>query len=75
MGKILHFYSLNIPKQEVINDNHFLQAYSQDDSTSFTLPLFLMGDEIFALKDYLMIPSPGTRHGTLSADQAVFNTG
>ena len=75
MGKILHFYSLNIPNQKVINDNHFLQAYSQDESTPFTLPFFLMGDEIFALKDYLMIPSPGTRHGTPSTDQAVFNTG
>ena len=34
---------------------------------------YIISDEIFQLKDYLIRPYPGTRSGKLPIDQAVFN--
>ena len=40
---------------------------------TFTFPYYMVGDEIFQLKDYLMRPYPGGRRGKLPIDKAVFN--
>ena len=37
------------------------------------LPYYMVGDDIFQLKDYLMRPYPRKRSGKLPIDQAVFN--
>ena len=36
-------------------------------------PFFLVGDEIFPLKDWLMRPYPGMKRGTLDESRSIFN--
>ena len=37
------------------------------------IPLFLVGDEIFPLKEWLMRPYPGSKKGTMEESKFVFN--
>ena len=67
LGKRLESHSLNIPSEEIVDEQYFT------DGESFVLPYYMVGDEIFQLKDYLMRPCPGTKSGKLPIDQAVFN--
>ena len=43
-------YSLNTPSEDIANKNYF------KDGESFILLYYMVGDEIFLLKDYLMHP-------------------
>ena len=67
LGRRLESYSLNIPSEDIADNN-----YSKD-GEPFILSYYMVGDEIFQLKDYLMHPYPGTRSRKLPIDQAVFN--
>ena len=67
LGRSLESYSLNISSED-IDDKYYFK-----DGNPFILPYYMVGDEIFHLKDYLMRPYPGTRSGKLIIDQAVFN--
>ena len=55
------------PLEDIADKNYFKNG------ESFILPYYMVGDEIFQLKDYLMRPYPGTRSGKLSINKAVFN--
>ena len=59
LGRQLESYSLNIPSEDIANKNYF------KDGKSFILPYYIVGDEIFQLKYYLMHPYPETRSGKL----------
>ena len=55
------------PLEDIADKNYFKNG------ESFILPYYMVGDEIFQLKDYLMRPYLGTRSGKPPIDQAVFN--
>ena len=67
LGRCLKLYSLNIPSENIADKNYF------KDGEPFISLYYMVDDEIFQLKDYLMHPYPGTRSGKLPTDQAVFN--
>ena len=67
LRKRLELYSLNISTEEIVDENYLKNG------EPFVLPYYMVGDEIFQLKDYLMRPYPGTKSGKLPVDQAVFN--
>ena len=67
LGRRLESYSLNIPSEDIADKN-----YSKD-GEPFILSYYMVGDEIFQLKDYLMRPYPGARSGKFPIDQAIFN--
>ena len=54
LGRRLESYSLNIPSEDIADKNYFKRG------EPFILSYYLVGDEIFQLKDYLMRPYPGT---------------
>ena len=67
LGKRFESHSLNIPSEETVDEQYFT------DGESFVFPYYMVGNDIFQLKDYLMRPYPGTKSGKLPIDQAVFN--
>ena len=67
LGRRLESYSLNIPSEDIADKYYF------KDGEPFILSYYMVGGEIFQVKDYLMRPYPGTRSGKLPIDQAVFN--
>ena len=67
LGRRLESYSLNIPSEDIADKYYF------KDGEPFILSCYMVGGEIFQVKDYLMRPYPGTRSGKLPIDQAVFN--
>ena len=46
LGRRLELYSLTIPSEDIADKNYFKEP--------FILPYYIVGDEIFQLKDYLM---------------------
>ena len=68
LSKHVHSYLLNNSKEEVLSNNCFLQTDSQQKSALFTSFSYLIGDEFFPSKDYLVRLYPGT-----DTDQAIFN--
>ena len=48
LGRHLELYSLTIPSEDIADKNYF------KDGEPFILPYYIVGDEIFQLKDYLM---------------------
>ena len=48
LGRRLELYSLTIPSEDIADKNYF------KDGEPFILPYYIVGDEIFQLKDYLM---------------------
>lgn len=52
LGKLLHYYSFNLPDEEVISDNYFFPTDSQDESKPFTLPYELVDDNCFSFTRY-----------------------
>ena len=67
LGRRLESYLLNISSEDIADKNYF------KDGEPFILPYYMVGHEIFQLKEYFMRPYPGTRSGKLPFDQAVFN--
>ena len=67
LGRRLESYSLNIPSEDIADKNYLKNG------ELFILRYYMVGDEIFQLKDYLMHPYPGARIGKLPIDQATFN--
>ena len=67
LGRRLESYSLNVPSEDIADKNYLKNG------ELFILRYYMVGDEIFQLKDYLMHPCPGARIGKLPIDQATFN--
>jgi len=67
LGDALKNESLNFPVEDELEPNYMI-----DDGCP-TCPYYLVGDEIFALKPYLMRPYPGQRSSILPIEQAIFN--
>ena len=67
LGTRLELYSLNIPSENIAHKNCYKLGQP------FILSYYMVCDEIFQLKDYLMCPYPETRNGKLPIDQVVFN--
>ena len=67
---------MNIPPEDVLGENYHPPTTAESlhkEGETFTFPYYMVGDEIFQLKDYLMRPYPGGRRGKLPIDKAVFN--
>ena len=67
LGKALSRNALGFPEEDVLDADY------QIDGQCPTCPYYLVGDEIFALKPYLMRPFAGSRAARLDDDVAVFN--
>ena len=69
LGRCLQNNSLKFPQDEVLDVNYHLDGEDE----AWKCPNYMVGDEIFGLKLYLMRPYPGQRNARLPQDEAVFN--